>query len=331
MARAPFESGPLFDDGGLDGSTTVTPSNTTTTPSMTTWIVNLLKNVPELKNIYDTVRDPKTGKFLYSVDAIVDMITNSDWYLKNGPTVANNIAGKYKYGEKWYNQQIDQFKITISGIARTIGLDLNDKDVSAYLSSLAETAFLSDWDADYIENSIIGNADIFGKIKGGAYATAVQDLTQYSNLMGFTLSEQTKADYQRRLIGTVTKEGFRVKTSADDIKREINAKAAQLYPFFQDDFDAGRTLWDVTSLQRKKWADLLEVDEDTLDWNDPLWKDGKIFSMLDEKTGKVVQRPAWDAEKLIKQDERWQYTENATRMYEGYGIGMLNKFGLVAI
>lgn len=326
MAR-PFEGGVLVDGGGaLDGQT-----GSKTTPSMTTWIVNLLKNVPELKNIYDTVRDPNTGKFLYSVDAIVDMITNSDWYLKNGPTVANNIAGRYKYGEKWYNQQIDQFKITISGIARTIGLDLNDKDISAYLSSLAETAFLSDWDADYIENSIISNADIFGKIKGGAYATAVQDLTQYSNLMGFTLSEQTKADYQRRLIGTVTKDGFRVKTTPDDIKREINAKAAQLYPFFQDDFDAGRTLWDVTSLQRKKWADLLEVDEDTLDWNDPLWKDGKIFSMLDEKTGKVVQRPAWDAEKLIKQDERWQYTENATRMYEGYGIGMLNKFGLAAI
>jgi len=105
----------------------------------------------------------------------------------------------------------------------------------------------------------------------------------------------------------------------------------KLYPFLADDFTAGRTLWDVTSVQRKKWADLLEVDEDTLDWNDPLWKDGKIFSMVDEKTGKMVMRPSWDAEKLIKQDERWQYTENATRLYEGYGIGMLNKFGYAAI
>jgi hypothetical protein len=60
-------------------------------PSMTTWIVNLLKNVPELKNIYDAVRDEKTGKFLYNADAIVDMITSSSWYLENGPTVAGNI------------------------------------------------------------------------------------------------------------------------------------------------------------------------------------------------------------------------------------------------
>jgi hypothetical protein len=79
------------------------------------------------------------------------------------------------------------------------------------------------------------------------------------------------------------------------------------------------------------WANLLERSEDDLDWNEPLWKDGKIFTMTDEKTGKIVARPAWDAEKLVKQTEDWQFTENATRMYENYGIGILNKFGLAAI
>jgi hypothetical protein len=44
-------------DGGGDPF-----AEATTSPSMTTWIVNLLKNVPELKAIYDTVRDPVTGK-----------------------------------------------------------------------------------------------------------------------------------------------------------------------------------------------------------------------------------------------------------------------------
>jgi hypothetical protein len=315
----------------IDGGGDPFASATDTPVSMTTWIVNLLKNVPELKAIYDTVRDPVTGKYLYNAAAIVDMITSSSWYLENGPTVAGNIAARYKFGEKYYQQKINEFKISISGLATAIGLDMADPDTADYLSSLAETAYLNNWDNDYIENTIISNKDIFGKIQGGAYATAVQDLASYSNLMGFSMSEQSRADYQRRLIGSTTKEGLRVRATPDDIKREINAKAAQLYPFLSDDFTAGRTLWDVTSVQRKKWADLLEVDEDTLDWNDPLWKDGKIFSMVDEKTGKMVMRPSWDAEKLIKQDERWQYTENATRLYEGYGIGMLNKFGLAAI
>jgi hypothetical protein len=302
----------------------------TKSPSMTTWIVNLLKNVPELKNIYDAVRNPD-GSFNRTADSIVDMITSSSWYLENGPTVAANIAGRYKFGESFYDQKVNEYKITISALATQIGLDLTDPDVADYLAGLAETSYLNGWDESYIENSIISNADIVGKISGGAYASAVQDLAEYGNLMGFTLSENTVKDYQRRLIGEVTTDGLRSRATPDQIKQEIRDKQALLYPMFSDDFAVGRTLWDVTALQRKKWADLLEMNEDDLDWNDPLWKDGKIFTMTDEKTGKIVARPAWDAEKLIKQDERWQYTENATRTYEKWGTGILNKFGLAAI
>jgi hypothetical protein len=327
MARL-FEGGPLVDDGG---NPFLQDDDSTLMPSMTSWIINLLKNVPQLKAIYDAVRDPKTGKFLYAEGVIVDMITSSDWYLNNGPTVAAAIAGKFKYGEKWYNQNVNEYKITISSIASTLGLDLKDPTIAQYLSGLAETSFLNGWDKDYIENTIVGNKDIFAKAGAGAYLSQIQDIKSFGNLMGVPISEQTATDYQRRLVGEVTSTGLRVKSTAEQIKKEIADKQALLYPMFADDFAAGRTLWDVTSLHRKKWADLLEVDEDTLDWNDPLWKDGKIFTMADEKTGKVIMRPAWDAEKLIKQDDRWQYTENATRMYEGYGINILNKFGLVAI
>jgi hypothetical protein len=301
------------------------------TPTTTGWIINLLKNVPQLKAIYDAVRDPVTGKFLYSEGEIVDMITSSDWYLNNGPTVAANIAGRYKYGEKWYNQNVSQYKITISGIASALGLDLKDPTISAYLTSLAETSFINGWDNDYIENQIVGNKSIFDTAGGGAYLSQIQDIQSYANLMGMSLSQQTVTDYQRRLIGEVTTDGLRVKSTPDQIKKEIADMQAKNYEFWADDFAAGRTLWDLTTLHRKKWADLLEVDEDTLDWSDPLWKDGKIFTMSDEKTGKIIVRPVWDAEKLIKQDDRWQYTENATRMYEGYGYGLLNKFGLAAI
>ena len=326
MARL---AGPNLIDGS--GDPFKDDDDSTLMPSMTSWIINLLKNVPQLKAIYDAVRDPKTGKFLYAEGVIVDMITSSDWYLNNGPTVAAAIAGKFKYGEKWYNQNVNEYKITISSIASTLGLDLKDPTIAQYLSGLAETSFLNGWDKDYIENTIVGNKTIFDKAGAGAYLSQVQDIQSYANLMGMPLSQQTVTDYQRRLVGEVTKDGLRVKSTPEQIKKEIANMQAKNYEFWADDFAAGRTLWDLTTLHRKKWADLLEVDEDTLDWNDPLWKDGKIFTMRDDKTGKIGVRPAWDAEKLIKQDDRWQYTENATRMYEGYGINILNKFGLVAI
>ena len=328
---------PLTDEdikilGESNATTSSTTSSTTTTavPSMTAWIVNLLKNVPELSDIYNSVKN-EDGSFNRTVDVIIDMITASKWYLDNGPTVAANVASRYKFGEKFYQEKVNQYKITISGLATAIGLDVKDPMVAEYLESLAETSFLSGWDEDYIENKIISDDKVIGKINGGAYATAVDDLAEYGQLMGFTLSDTTRKDYQRRLIGEVTEGGLRSRSTPDQIKKEIRDKQALLYPMFSDDFAVGRTLWDVTASQRKMWASLLEQNEDDLDWSDPLWKDGKIFTMTDEKTGKIVARPAWDAEKLIKQDERWQYTENANRMYESYGIGILNKFGLAAI
>jgi hypothetical protein len=320
----------VLGEGESKTSTSTSTSTTTTVPTMTAWIVNLLKNVPELNNIYNSVKN-EDGSFNRTVDVIIDMITSSKWYLDNGPTVAANIASRYKFGEKFYQEKVNQYKITISGLATAIGLDVNDPTVAEYLESLAETSFLSGWDEDYIENKIISDDKVIGKINGGAYATAVDDLAEYGQLMGFTLSDTTRKDYQRRLIGEVTEGGLRSRTTSDQIKREIRDKQALLYPMFADDFAVGRTLWDVTASQRKIWANLLEKSEDDLDWDDPLWKNGQIFTMTDEKTGKIVARPAWDAEKLVKQDERWQYTENANRLYEGYGTRILNKFGLAAI
>ena len=300
-------------------------------PSMTSWITNLLKNVPELQKIYSTVYDPKKKEFTYSEDAIVNMITSSSWYLTNGPKVAANIAARYKFGENYYNQQIAQYKITISAIARTLGLDMADENVATYLTSLAETSYLNGWDDAYIENTIVSNGEMIGSIAGGAYATQVQSLADYASLMGVSLSEKDRQNYQSRLIGTVGTNGLRQASNLDALKKEIVDQQALLYPMFADDFAVGRTLWDVTALHRKKWADLLEIEEDSLDWNDPLWKDGKIFTMTDEKTGKILARPVWDAEKLIKQDERWQYTENASRTYENYGLGILNRFGYAKV
>ena len=302
------------------------PTNTPTkNPPVATWIVNLLKNEPQLKAIYDAVRNPTTGEFIYNADAIADMITSSDWYLSKGPTVAANLVGRQKYGEKWYQDKVNQYKVTVSGIANGMGINASDPTVADYLIGLAETSFLNGWDADYIQNTIIGNASIVSKASGGIFQSKVDDIRSYGKLMGVDISQTTANNYLNRLIGTTTPQGLQVKTTAEAIKKEIADRQALLYPFFSDDFAAGRTLWDVTSLQRKKWADLLEVDEDTLDWNDPLWKDGKIFTVVDEKTGKVVQRPAWDAEKIIKADERWQYTENATRAYEGLGANVLRR------
>jgi hypothetical protein len=306
-------------------------TNDASTPRVDSWIIKLLTTTPQLKAIYEQVRDPKTGKFLYTVDAIADMITSSTWYQENGPTVASNIASKAKFGDKWYEENVSDYKITISKIAKTIGLDVSDPTIAGELDDFADSAFLHGWDEAVMETKLISSDKLSSKLKGGAYATSVQEFAEYANLMGVKLSDKDRSAYQQRLLGTVDKNGFRVRSTADELKTELRAKVANSYPMFAEQLKTGATLWDLTSNYRQKTADLLEMDVDTVGWDDPLWKDGKIFTMTDPKTGAISQRPLWDVEKLIKADERWQYTENATKTYDNWGAKILNKFGMVAM
>ena len=296
-----------------------------------TWIINLLKNTPDLLKIYEDSFDPKTGKAKLDAAVIAQKIQATDWYITNGPTVAANLAAKYKYGQNYYNEKVTGFKNTVSALAASIGMNTADPTIAAELASVAETAFLHGWDNNTIEANMVGNKKLFTSVKGGAYAAGVQEIGDYANLYGVGLTDTQRKDYQGRLLGTIDPTtGIRSRSSADDIKMEIRNKAANTYSVFADQIKAGQSLWDITSAYRTKMADVLEMDPEAIKWDDPLWKDGKIFQSVDPATGKISARPLYEVDKMLRADDRWQYTKNANDTYSKYTYSILNKFGMVA-
>lgn len=292
------------------------------------WIIRLLQTEPQLKAIYDQVRNPETGEFTYTEDYIARLIQNSDWYLKNGPTVAAQVASRVKFGEKYFQGEVDKYKTTISGLAKTIGLDMADPMVAMQIGIFAESAYYHQWDAANLENQLV--KQLGSMAKGGAYTTLAQDIAEYSNLMGFTPSEQDKKSYQTRLLGTVDPvSGLRIRSTADEIKAEIRANSAKTYAVYADQINAGSTLWDLTSAQRKRAAALLEIDEKAFSWNDPLLKDGKLFISVNKDTGKMEQRPVWDVDSMVRADERWQYTNNARAVYDKFTYELGRRMGKI--
>jgi hypothetical protein len=301
----------------------------TSAPTVASWIINMMNSVPELKAIYDKVRDPKTGKFIYDTAAIQSMITDTDWYRLNGATVAQRLIDRFKGGENAYRDNVNEFRGLVSKVATSVGLDASDPTMSNYLSALGENAYLHGWTESQIENVITSNPEIVGKIKGGTYAAQAQQVAEYANTMGFNVSAADRTNYQQRLLGLVDKNGVRVRSSLDDIKNDIRNKAIALNPVFADQIKAGVSMWDLTSAYRDKMANVLEMDPDTIKWDDPLWKDGKIYQSVDQNSGKVVARPLWEVDKMLRADERWQYTKNATDTYDKMTYGILQKFGMV--
>lgn len=299
-------------------------------PPMSTWIITALSQIPELNAVYQKVKNPD-GSFKYDAATIATMINDTDWYRLNGPTVAQKLLDRIKGGENNYREGVNEFRLSASKVATDLGLDASDPTVSSYLSALGENAYLHGWTTTQIEGVITSNPDIVKKIKGGLYTAQVQNVADYANTMGVIVSAGDRINYTQRLLGLTDKNGVRVRSTEDDIKAEIRKNTATKYGVFADQINAGVSLWDLTSNYRSKAADLLEVDPDTIKWDDPLFKDGKIFQSVDPKDpSKIVARPLWEADKMIRGDERWQYTKNANDQYDKYAYSILQKFGRVA-
>ena len=301
----------------------------TEAPPMATWIITALTTIPELRAVYEKVKNPD-GSFKYDAATIATMINDTDWYRLNGATVAQKLLDRIKGGENAYREGVQEFRLSVSKTATDLGLDASNPQISAYLSALAENAYLHSWTPSQIEGVITSNPDIVKQIKGGLYAAQTQDIADYANTMGANVSAGDRTNYTQRLLGLVDKNGVRVRSTVDDIKAEIRKNTATRFAVFADQINAGVSLWDLTSAYRQKAADLLEIDPDTLKWDDPLMKDGKLFQSIDPQTGKIVARPLWEADKMIRQDDRWQYTKNAADTYDKYTYSILQKFGMVA-
>jgi hypothetical protein len=296
---------------------------------MSTWIITALQTIPELNAVYQKVRNAD-GSFKYDAATIATMINDTEWYRLNGPTVAQKLIDRIKGGENAYREGVNEYRQSVSKVATELGLDASDPAISSYLSALGENAYLHNWTPAQLEGVITSNSEIVKKIKGGLYSAQTQDVADWAQTMGMSITPGDRTNYTQRFMGLTDKNGVRVRSSVDDIKSEIRKNTATKYGVFADQINAGVTLWDLTSSYRQKAAELLEVDPDTIKWDDPLFKDGKIFQSVDPNSGKIVARPLWEAAKMIKADERWQYTKNADETYMGYGKAMLTKFGMVS-
>ena len=325
-----FKNGKMYDGanpftGTADGKTY---KDGVEVPPMASWIITMLTQIPDLKALFDKVRNPD-GSFKYDAATIAGMITDTDWYRTNGATVSQRLIDRYKGGENAYRDAVNAAKGTVSKIASDLGLNASDPGISQYLAALSENAYLHGWGSTQIESVITSNPEIVKHIKGGVYAAQAQDIADYGNIMGYVVTAGDRANYVQRLLGLTNQDGVRVRSSVDDIKAEIRRNTALRYGVFAEQINQGVSLWDLTSAYRQKAADLLEMDPDAIKWDDPLFRDGKIFQSVDPKTGQIVARPLWEADKMIKGDERWQYTKNAADTYDKMTFGILSKFGMV--
>ena len=292
----------------------------------------LFKNVPSLKAIFDEYTNPKSGM---TDDEFRKRIRNDVWFKKNSKEIKTRFVQYYNYrdlqesgqadGSTDYEQQISKIERSLAKRAVEIGSAAASDPVA--LRKAAENLYITNREDDptYIDDFLASSIRpvsgmLGGKVTEGYSGQALQNynaLLKVARDNGFQISDILPggANEQQVLSG--------IASGTIDINRvaqDARKIAAQGQPqYVRDLLSQGYNLKDVFAPYRQTMANILEIDDpNQIDLNDPTLR----MAITDKGDMNI-----YDFKKALKQDKRWQYTENARNEVSTAAFNVLRDFG----
>jgi hypothetical protein len=266
----------------------------------------LIKAFPELQSIFDDFAKGNIAK------ARLDYFNSN--YFKNLTTTAQSRQGKKATQPGVYAQEFDAFKAEQKKRLIAKGFMWSPE-----IEALLEDSFLKGHTDTQLEIAILNSGKMGSKI-GGSALGVVNTLKDYADDQGVNkILPKTYWDKVSRglLDGSLTDE---------TIKEELKGFAISAFPAYSKGIEAGRSFSLQTSALRQTIANLLEVDVDTVTNDNPVFKE--LVGYLNPKTQTPEIVPLWQAEKIVKSKDEWNYTKNARDTYDTLGLKVLRDWGL---
>ena len=247
------------------------------------------------------------------MDEFQTLVLASDFYRNN-----NAIARQRKTAQTnqpgVYAKDLDAYKISAkkrliqNGVQWTPGVE---KQVElGYQNGMTE---------DQVDQLIV-KSGAMGKLGGNTMST-VSSLQSYANAYGVgNLLNSSYWDTKSTAL-------FAGETTADDIMNDIKNLSASAYPAYADGIKNNVSLSALASNVTSTVANLLELDPDTVDFNNPLVK--RIMGYINPATGKQEVMPQWMVDKTVKSTDEWLYTNNARNTIDSLTTKVFSDWGLM--
>ena len=147
----------------------------------------------------------------------------------------------------------------------------------------------------------------------GKYFTEFKNLAARNGIM---LSDSAAEDYANKAVaGTL---------DDNTIYNTIRESAASAFPQLADKIKAGIDLKTLADPYIQSMSNILEVPYTAIDLFDPKIRGALSYTLPD---GKVGTKSIYDFEKELRQDPRWQYTNNARESVSNAALKVLKDFG----
>ena len=263
---------------------------------------DLIRTFPELQKVYDLYKAGDTTQ------AELEYYKTS--YYRNLTTTSKNRAQQKASQPGVYNQGLETFKVVQRKrlIAKGINLD------ETTFNSVIQSAYDKGLDDNQIDLQAL--TKFKGTVGGSALGT-VQTLEEYAKSFGMSYSATTLNSWSQGI--------FAGTNTTFDIQEKIRRDAASAYPVFADDINKGTSVDALASAYKSSMATILEIDADTISYNDPTFRKALQYVGAD---GKPAIKPIWQFEAELRQDPRWDLTDNARATVDSLSLKVLRDFGL---
>lgn len=282
------------------------------------WVASLYETDDSIRQLLDTAVQQK-----YTGDRFLTEFYKTAWYANTDATTRNFYKLKNSDG---YAEQLDNTKNNIRAYALGEGYNFNDDT----LTVLAEGQLKYGWNEQATANAVGAEfvrqadaAEAQGRLLTGQTdiktTSVFQELKRTAGQYLLKPSDAELEDYARGVItGTKTKETF---------SRDMAARAKIRYGSLSDYIDQGYDLRSVTADYRQAAAELLETDENSIDFTDE--KYAKAFQYTDPATNKTRQMNLQEWQRYIRSMPEWGNTENAKNTYRDVAFSIAQAFGQV--
>jgi hypothetical protein len=289
----------------------------------------IFNNVPSLKRILERYVAED-----WTPDKLRKAIRDDVWYRQNSGAIKQRYVQLFNYrdlvntgqaqGTTQYEQDIVKLERQIADKARAMGSGIASDPTA--LRKAAENMYITNvgiddaMTTDFIAAAIrpIGST-IGGKPTEGYSGKALQDyqtIQAAARANGFKISDIIPggSNEQQVLEGLATG-----RLDINRLEQDARKLAAQGQPqYVRDLLGQGYNLDQVYAPYRTTMANLLELNADQIDLNDPTLR----MAITDKGDMNV-----YDFKKALKADNRWQYTENARNEVSTAAFNVLRDFG----
>lgn len=275
----------------------------------------IMEQDEDLKNWFlDFARRFNEAQGKISKERFMLELEQRPWWINNSATYIADLQRELENPTD-YKQSIAGDIANLKASANALGaVGINDQ----LLEDLVKQQRRLGWNEQQtLERLVDFIAPVDGDFRGVAGAT--QDaLESWARNNGLTISPNMVQDYIRKISSGATT----IDDVKDDLRRTYMAGA---YPAWSDRIDAGYDIMDIAAPYRSVIANGLEQSEDAITLDDPLMK--KIFQAVGPD-GKPVVVPIYEAERMMREDPRWQKTDNAYKTYSEAADTILSMFGV---